>query len=44
VGYNALIFTKNQNLHLLRPACEVGFLSKPSDDYTLTVDTAAYES
>lgn len=44
VGYNAFIFTKNQNFRLLRSACEVDFLSKPSDDYTVTVDTAAYES
>jgi len=35
---------KNQSFRLLRPACEVDFLSKPSDDYTVTVDTAAYES
>ena len=42
MGYNAFIFTKNQNLCLLRPACEVDCVSKPSDDYTVTADTAVY--
>jgi len=44
VGYSSFIFTKNQKFRLLRPACEVDCVSKPSDDYNVTVGTAAYES